>query len=179
MLEDIAEILIPAEAIQRRVKELGEEISRDYQGKDLLLAGVLKGAAFFVVDLARAISQPVALDFIAISSYGPSTKTSGVVSIRKDLDETIADKDVLLVEDIVDTGLTLRYLLKILHARQPRSLQVCALLDKPARRIVEHHIAYKGFEVPDKFVVGYGLDYKQRYRNLPFIGTLKPEVFER
>lgn len=179
MLDDIQEVLIEAEAIQKRVKELGEEISRDYEGRGLLLAGVLRGAAIFVVDLARAISLPVEMDFIAISSYGPSTKTSGVVSIRKDLDDSIADKDVLLVEDIVDTGLTLGYLLKILQARQPRSLQVAALLDKPARRIVEHPITYKGFEIPDKFVVGYGLDYKQKYRNLSFIGTLKPEVFSR
>ncbi len=179
MLDDIQEVLIEAEAIQKRVKELGLEISRDYEGRDLLLAGVLRGAATFLVDLARAISLPVEMDFIAISSYGPSTKTSGVVSIRKDLDDPIAEKDVLLVEDIVDTGLTLGYLLKILQARQPRSLQVAALLDKPARRIVEPPIAYKGFEIPDKFVVGYGLDYKQKYRNLPFIGTLKPEVFRR
>lgn len=179
MLEDIKEVLIEAEAIQKRVRELGEAITRDYEKKDLLLVGVLKGAAFFLVDLARAISLPLALDFIAVSSYGPSTKSSGVVSIRKDLDESIADKDVLLVEDIVDTGLTLSYLLRILQARQPRSLEVCALLDKPARRIVEPPIAYKGFEIPDKFVIGYGLDYKQRYRNLPFIGTLKPEALAR
>mgnify|MGYP005847073795 CR=1 FL=1 len=179
MLEDIEKVWIEAEAIQKRVKEMGEAITRDYRDKDLVLVGVLKGAAFFLVDLARAISPPLAMDFIAVSSYGPSTKSSGVVSIRKDLDESIADKDVLLIEDIVDTGLTLGYLLRILQARQPRSLQVCALLDKPARRIVEHLIAYKGFEIPDKFVVGYGLDYKQRYRNLPFIGTLKPEALAR
>ena len=179
MLEDIEEVLITEEAIQKRVRELGEEIERDYRDQDLHLIGVLKGAAVFLVDLSRAISLPLSLDFIAVLSYGPATKTSGVVNIRKDLDESIADKDVLLVEDIVDTGLTLSYLLRVFQVRQPKSLRVCTLLDKPARRIVEPPIAYKGFEIPDKFVVGYGLDYQQRYRNLPFIGTLKPEVYRR
>ena len=178
-LEDLAEILIPTDRILRRVMELGAEISRDYDGKDLVLAGVLRGASFFLTDLARAISLPIAVDFISISSYGPATKASGVVSIRKDLDESVGGRDLLLVEDIVDTGLTLSYLLQILRARQPASLQVCALLDRKVRRIIDLPIAYRGFEIPERFVVGYGLDYNQRYRNLPCIGVLKAELMMR
>lgn len=178
LANDIQEILISADQIQRRVKELGESISRDYQGKEPLLASILKGAVFFLSDLARAISIHISLDFMAISSYGDSQKTSGVVRILKDLDETITGRDVLIVEDIIDTGLTLRYLLNSLEARKPASLKICTLLDKPFRRIVKLPIAYQGFEIPDKFVVGYGLDYKQRYRNLPFIGVLKPELLQ-
>lgn len=178
-LEDLAEVLIPADRILQRVSELGAEIARDYEGRDLVLAGVLKGASFFLTDLARAISLPLSIDFIAISSYGPSTKTSGVVSIRKDLDESVGGRDLLLVEDIVDTGLTLSYLLQILRARQPASLHVCTFLDRKVRRIIDLPIAYRGFEIPERFVVGYGLDYNQRYRNLPFIGILKPELMAR
>ena len=178
-LEDLAEVLIPADRILHRVIELGAEISRDYDGKDLVLAGVLRGASFFLTDLARAISLPIAVDFISISSYGPATKASGVVSIRKDLDESVGGRDLLLVEDIVDTGLTLGYLLQILRARQPASLQVCTLLDRKVRRIIDLPIAYRGFEIPERFVVGYGLDYNQRYRNLPCIGVLKPELMIR
>ena len=169
----LGEVLFSAEQISARVQELGEAISRDYAGRDLVLAGVLRGAAFFLIDLARAISIPVAVDFIAISSYGPSSKASGVVRIVKDLDEEIAGRDLLVVEDIVDTGLTLGYLLRILRERGPASLKVCTLLDRNVRRIVEPPVAYRGFVVPDKYVVGYGLDYQQRYRNLSYIAALK------
>jgi hypoxanthine phosphoribosyltransferase len=172
--EELGEVLFSAERIQTRVQELGDAISRDYAGRDLVLAGVLRGAAFFLIDLARAISIPVAVDFIAISSSGPSSKASGVVRIVKDLEEEIAGRDLLVVEDIVDTGLTLGYLLRILRERGPASLKVCTLLDRSVRRIVDPPVAYRGFEVPDKFVVGYGLDHRQRYRNLPFIAELKP-----
>ena len=169
----LGEVLFSAEQIGARVRELGEAISRDYAGRDLVLAGVLRGAAFFLIDLARAISIPIAVDFIAISSYGPSSKASGVVRIVKDLDEEIAGRDLLVVEDIVDTGLTLGYLLRILRERGPASLKVCTLLDRNARRIVEPPVAYRGFVGPDKYVVGYGLDYQQRYRNLSYIAALK------
>ena len=174
--DELGEILFSAEQIEARVRELGETISRDYAGRNLILAGVLRGAAFFLMDLARAISIPVVVDFIAISSYGPSSKSSGVVRIVKDLEEEIAGRDLLVVEDIVDTGLTLGYLLRILRERGPASLKVCTLLDRTVRRIVDPPIAYRGFEVPDKFVVGYGLDAHQRYRNLPFIAALKPSA---
>ena len=172
--EEVGEVLFSADQIAARIRELGQAISRDYAGRDLVLAGVLRGAAFFVVDLARALSIHVTIDFIAISNYGASSKTSGVVRIIKDLEEEIAGRDVLVVEDIVDTGLTLGYLLRILRERGPASLKVCTLLDRAVRRIVDPPIAYRGFEVPDTFVVGYGLDYQQRYRNLPFIALLKP-----
>ncbi len=176
MIQDLAEVLISKEAIAHRIRELGADISRDYFGKELVLAGVLRGASFFMADLARAISIPLVIDFISISSYGPATKASGVVGIRKDLDESIGGRDLLVVEDIIDTGLTLSYLLKIFQARQPSSLQVCTFLDRTARRIIDLPIAYRGFEIPEKFIVGYGLDYHQRYRNLPCIGVLKPEL---
>ncbi len=172
--EAVGEVLFSAEQIAGRIQALGEAISRDYTGRDLVLAGVLRGAAFFLVDLARALTIPVTIDFIAISSYGPSSQAAGVVRIVKDLEEEIAGRDLLVVEDIVDTGLTLGYLLRILRARSPASLQVCTLLDRAVRRIVDHPIAYRGFEVPDTFVVGYGLDYRQQYRNLPYIAVLKP-----
>jgi len=178
MREDIQEILISSEQIQARVQELGKAISQDYQDKEPVLVSILKGAVFFLSDLARAVSIPISLDFMSISSYGDSQKTHGVVRILKDLDETITDRHVLIVEDIIDTGLTLRYLLNNLEARKPASLKICTLLDKPFRRIVRLPLAYKGFEIPDKFVVGYGLDYRQRYRNLPFIGVLKPELLK-
>lgn len=176
MLNDIQEVLISTGQIQQRVKELGEAISQDYQGKEPILASILKGAIFFLSDLARAISIHIWLDFLSISSYGTSQKTHGVVRILKDLDESILGRDVLIIEDIIDTGLTLRYLLNNLEARKPASLKICTLIDKPARRIATLPVAYRGFEIPDKFVVGYGLDYQQRYRNLPFIGVLKPEL---
>jgi hypoxanthine phosphoribosyltransferase len=175
MIQDLAEVLISEEAIAHRIEELGAKISQDYLGKELVVAGVLRGASFFLTDLTRAIPIPLVIDFISISSYGPTTKTSGVVGIRKDLDESIAGRDLLVIEDIVDTGLTLSYLLKIFQARQPSSLRVCTFLDRKTRRIIDLPIAYRGFEIPERFVVGYGLDYHQRYRNLPCIGVLKPE----
>jgi hypoxanthine phosphoribosyltransferase len=168
----IGEALVPAEDLQRRVRELGEEISRDYHGKDLFLVGVLKGAVFFLSDLMRAIDVPCEVDFMAVASYGSSTDSSGVVRILKDLDATIEGRDVLIVEDIIDSGLTLSYLLRTLKARDPRSLEVCALLTKPERRKVDLPIRYTGFEIPNKFAIGYGLDHAERYRNLPYVATL-------
>ena len=175
--EDIERILFSQEAIQQRVKELGQEISRDYAGKDLLVVGVLRGVVFFMADLLRAIDIPLAMDFIAISRYGPSARTRGVVRMIKDLEEPIEDRHVLFVEDIVDTGFTLSYMLNLLQARHPASLEVCVLLDKRRFRLIDLEIAYKGFQIPDQFVVGYGLDYHQQYRNLPFIGVLKSDIY--
>ncbi len=169
----IGEILVPAEDLARRVRELAGEISRDYRGKDLVLIGVLKGAVFFLSDLMRAIEIPCEVDFMAVASYGSATKSSGVVRILKDLDAVIEDRDVLIVEDIVDSGLTLQYLLRNLAGRQPRSLDVCALLIKPERQKVELQTKYVGFEIPNRFAIGYGLDYGERYRNLPYVAALK------
>ncbi len=171
--EEIGEVLVSADALQARVRELGEQISRDYAGKPLLLVGVLKGAVFFLSDLMRFIEIPVEVDFMAVASYGSATDSSGVVRILKDLDAAIEDRDVLIVEDIVDSGLTLQYLLRNLGSRDPRTLEVCALLTKPARRKVELQARYVGFEIEDRFVVGYGLDYAERYRNLPFVAALE------
>jgi hypoxanthine phosphoribosyltransferase len=170
----IGETLVPADALTRRVTELAEEISRDYQGRDLLLVGVLKGAVFFLSDLMRQLEVPCEVDFMAVASYGSATKSSGVVRILKDLDAVIEGRDVLIVEDIVDSGLTLQYLLRNLAGRTPRSLEVCALLIKPERRKVELNARYVGFEIPDRFAIGYGLDYAERYRNLPYVAALKP-----
>ena len=172
MIETIGDALISAEEIGRKVRELGEWISEDYAGKDPVLVGVLKGSMVFLADLMRAISVPHRVDFMAVSSYGSGTETSGVVRITKDLDESITGEDVLIVEDIVDTGLTLHYLLDVLQARRPKSVRVCTLLDKLSRRQVDVSVAYRGFEIPDEFVVGYGLDYDQRYRNLPDVRVL-------
>ncbi len=177
--DDIAEILIPEADIQAKVRELGDKISSDYAGRDLVLISVLRGGFIFLADLCRAIALPVTIDLMAVSSYGPGARPSGVVKILKDLDESIAGREVLVIEDIIDTGLTLSYLLRNLEPRAPASLKVCVLLDKPARRIADLPIAYRGFEVPDKFVVGYGLDYRQMYRNLPFIATLTKEALDR
>jgi hypoxanthine phosphoribosyltransferase len=168
----IGEALVPEAELKRRVRELGEEISRDYDGKDLFLVGVLKGAVFFLSDLMRAIDVPCEVDFMAVASYGSSTDQSGVVRILKDLDATIEGRDVLIVEDIIDSGLTLSYLLRTLKAREPRSLEVCALLTKPDRRKVDLPIRYTGFEIPNKFAIGYGLDHAERYRNLPYVAAL-------
>jgi hypoxanthine phosphoribosyltransferase len=175
--DDIAAILLDRQSIQTRVRELGAAISRDYAGRAPLLVGVLRGTVVFLADLLRAIDIHVAVDFIAITSYGPSTHDSGVVRFLKDLDESIEGRDVILVEDIVDTGLTLRYILRNLRGRKPASLAICTLLDKRARRLVDVDLQYVGFEISDAFVVGYGLDYRQLYRNLPFICVLKPEVY--
>jgi len=172
----IGEILVQADELQHRVRELGEQISRDYASlgpdRNLLLVGVLKGAVFFVSDLMREIEVPCELDFMAVASYGSATDSSGVVRILKDLDGSIEDRDVLIVEDIVDSGLTLQYLLRNLGARDPRSLEVCALLTKPERRKVELPTRYVGFEIPNKFAIGYGLDHDERFRNLPYVAAL-------
>jgi hypoxanthine phosphoribosyltransferase len=169
----IGEILVEAEDLQRRVKALGAEISTDYEGKDLVMIGVLKGAVLFLADLMRELDVPCEVDFMAVSSYGSATDSSGVVRILKDLDASIEGRDVLLVEDIVDSGLTLHYLLKSLGARDPRTLEVCALLTKPERRRVDLPIKYVGFEIPNRFAIGYGLDHAQRYRNLPYVAALQ------
>lgn len=168
-------MLISAEEIRQRVASLGEEITRDYKGKDLILVSVLRGGVVFLADLIREIKLPLAIDFMDISSYGISEGSSGVVRITKDLEDNIEGKDVLIVEDIIDTGLTLRYLLRNLRAREPGSLEVCALLDKSVRRIADIKIKYKGFDILDKYVVGYGLDFQQKYRNLPDIYVIKDE----
>lgn len=169
----IGEILVAEDDLTRRVRELGQQVSRDYADKDLLLIGVLKGAVFFLSDLMRHIDIPVEVDFMAVASYGSATKSSGVVRILKDLDAAIEGRDVLIVEDIVDSGLTLQYLLRNLAGRNPRSLEVCALLIKPERRKVDLETRYVGFEIPDQFAIGYGLDHAERYRNLPYVAALK------
>ena len=168
----IAEVLLTREQIADRVAALGERISRDYQGKELVIVGVLTGAVTFLADLIRHITVPLELDFVAVSSYGLATKTSGEVRMVKDLGHAVQGKHVLVAEDIIDTGLTLRYLLDTLQARQPAGIACCVLLDKPSRRIVEVPVEYVGFEIEDRFVVGYGLDYAGRYRNLPYLGIL-------
>lgn len=172
---NIGEILVQPDALKQKVRELGEQISADYEGRDLLLVCVLKGAVFFLADLMRAIRIPCEVDFMAVSSYGSATDSSGVVRILKDLDRPIAGRDVLIVEDIVDSGLTLQYLLRNLGAREPASLEVCALLTKPERRKVELPTRYVGFEIPDRFVIGYGLDHAELHRNLPYVAALAPE----
>jgi len=171
--EAIGETLVERDELQRRIRELGEEISRDYEGRDLLLVGVLKGAILFLSDLMRAIEVPCEVDFMAVASYGSATESSGVVRILKDLDAPIEGRDVLIVEDIVDSGLTLQYLLRNLRARGPRSLEVCALLTKPERRRVDLPTRYVGFEIPNRFAIGYGLDHLERFRNLPFVAALR------
>ncbi len=168
----IGEVLVQKDELEHRVRQLGKEISRDYEGQDLVLVGVLKGAVFFLSDLMRHIEIPCEVDFMAVASYGSSTDSSGVVRILKDLDAAIAGRDVLIVEDIVDSGLTLQYLLRSLGARDPRSLEVCALLTKPERRKVDLPTRYVGFEIPNKFAIGYGLDHAERYRNLPYVAAL-------
>jgi hypoxanthine phosphoribosyltransferase len=170
--EHIGEILVQADELQHRIKEMAADVSRDYEGKDLLLIGVLKGAVFFLSDLMRHLDIPCEVDFMAVASYGSSTDSSGVVRILKDLDQPLEGRHVLIVEDIVDSGLTLQYLMRTLEARGPASLEVCALLTKPERRKVEMPARYVGFEIPDKFAIGYGLDYAERYRNLPYVAAL-------
>ena len=170
---EIGEILVQQDDLQHRVRELAEEISRDYEGRHLFLVGVLKGAVFFLSDLMRHVGVPCEVDFMAVSSYGSSTDSSGVVRILKDLDAPIEGRDVLIVEDIVDSGLTLSYLLRTLKARDPASLEVCALLTKPERRKVDLPIKYVGFEIPNRFAIGYGLDHAERFRNLPFVAVLQ------
>jgi hypoxanthine phosphoribosyltransferase len=168
----VTDVLIDRDTLQRRISELGEEISADYAGRDLLLVGVLKGAVFFMADLMRGLTIPCEIDFMAISSYGAATDSSGVVRILKDLDINIAGRDVLVVEDIIDSGLTLSYLMRNLQARKPASLEICALLTKPGRREIDVPVRYVGFEIPNKFVIGYGLDDRERHRNLPYVAAL-------
>jgi len=174
---DIQEILIDANQLKAKVKELGQRITADYKGKNLLMVCVLKGGITFMADLIREINLPIEIDFMAVSSYGASTHSSGVVRILKDLETGIEGKHVLIVEDIIDTGLTLKYLVENLKARKAASVKICTLLEKPARRRIDINIDYCGFTIPDKFVVGYGLDYNEKYRNLPYIAVLKPEVY--
>ncbi|MFV9503502.1 MAG: hypoxanthine phosphoribosyltransferase [Oscillochloridaceae bacterium umkhey_bin13] len=178
MHEDIARVLIAEEQIHARIQVLGQQIAADYaEYDDLLLVGVLKGCAMFMVDLARQIKRPLAIDFIAVASYGASTESSGVVRMLKDLDTDIAGRHLLIVEDIIDSGLTLAYLRSQLLRRNPASLRICTLLNKPDRRTADVPVDYLGFDIPNEFVVGYGLDYDERYRNLPYIGVLRPEIY--
>ncbi|MBQ4258941.1 MAG: hypoxanthine phosphoribosyltransferase [Lachnospiraceae bacterium] len=172
MAEQI-KVLLTEKEVDDRIQELGEQISKDYAGKEVHLICILKGGSFFMCELAKRISVPVTFDFMSVSSYGGDTKSSGIVKIVKDLDESIRGKDVIVVEDIVDSGRTLSYLLEMLHDRGPKSLRLCTLLDKPSRRVIQVPVDYTGFQIPDEFVVGYGLDYDQRYRNLPYIGVVE------
>ncbi|MCF6461115.1 hypoxanthine phosphoribosyltransferase [Clostridium sp. Cult3] len=177
-MEDIIkDILVTEEEIEAKVKELGKQITEDYRDKNLMLVGILKGAVIFMADLAKSINMPVLMDFMAVSSYGKSSTSTGIVRIIKDLDCSIEDKDILIVEDIIDTGLTLSYLTDNLKKRGAKSVKICTLLDKPDRRKAEVPVDYRGFVIPDEFVVGYGLDYAEQYRNLPFVAALKEEVY--
>ncbi len=177
MEEDVGEVLITTEDIREKTTELARQITADYQGRDLLLVCILKGGLMFLADLMREICLPLEIDFMAVSSYGASTESSGVVRILMDLETNILGRNVLIVEDIIDTGRTLNYITQNLRTRQPASLKICTLLKKPARRVLDIPIDYVGFEIPDKFVIGYGLDYGEIYRNLPFVGVLKPEAY--
>ncbi|MDP2400821.1 MAG: hypoxanthine phosphoribosyltransferase [Actinomycetota bacterium] len=177
MHRDIDHVVLSEEQLQTRIAEMGRQISEDYGTESVLLVAILRGAALFIADLARSITSPVEMDFMAVSSYGSSTQSSGVVRIIKDLDETIEGRHVIVVEDILDTGLTLKYLIKNLASRHPASLEICTLLSKEGKQRVPISCKYTGFYIPDEFVVGYGLDYAERYRNLPYIGVLKPEIY--
>ncbi|MUT67680.1 hypoxanthine phosphoribosyltransferase [Paenibacillus sp. NEAU-GSW1] len=179
MLNDIQEVLYDAQQIQAKVKEMGETLSRDFGGRNPLVICILKGAFIFMSDLVKEMNIPLEIDFMAVSSYGAATKSSGVVKIIKDLDASVEGRDVLIVEDIIDSGLTLSYLIDVLERRNAKSVTVATLFDKPARRSVDLEADYTGFSLPDEFVVGYGLDYAEKYRNLPFIGILKPEVYQK
>lgn len=178
MRDKIEQVLLSEQQIADRVKELGEQLTRDYKDKqNLLLIGVLRGVAVFFGDIMRQVDLELDIDFLSVSSYGSSTRSSGVVRILKDLDESITGRHVVIIEDIIDSGLTLSYLVRLLQERRPASLEICTLLDKPSRRLIEVPVKYVGFTIPDQFVVGYGLDYDQKFRNLPFVGVLKPEVY--
>jgi len=166
-------VMLSEEKVNERIKELGEQISKDYEGKEVHMICVLKGSTFFTCELAKRITVPVSLDFMSVSSYGSGTESSGVIKIKKDLDEPLMGKDVLVIEDIIDSGRTLSYLLDLLNERQPASLKLCTLLDKPDRRVIDVNVDYTGFQIPDEFVVGYGLDYAQKYRNLPYVGVVE------
>lgn len=172
-MEDKIRVLLTEEEVNKKIKKIGEQVSKDYAGKSVHMICVLKGGVFFTCELAKRITVPVSMDFMSVSSYGDGTKSSGVVKIAKDLDETLEGKDVLIVEDIIDSGRTLYYLMDILAKRKPKSMKLCTLLDKPERRVKDVKVDYVGFNIPDEFVVGYGLDYAQRYRNLPFIGVVE------
>jgi len=176
--EDIAEVLFTPDKIADAVRRMGEQISRDYAGRELYVVGVLKGAFMFTADLVREISIPLAVDFVGLASYGADTESSGLVRMTKDLDHSIRGKDVLITEGVVDTGLTLDFLVRTLKVRKPATLMVCTLLNKPSRRVVPVEIGYQGYEIPNRFIVGYGMDFRQNYRHLPYIGILKPEVYQ-
>ncbi len=177
MQDDVKKVLLSEEELHAKVAEMGAQVTQDYEGKNLLLVTVLKGAVIFLADLMREIKQPAEIDFMVVSSYGSGVKSSGVVKIVKDLDINLEGKDILIVEDILDSGMTLDYIKNILQDRNPASIRICTLLDKPARRKVDLQADYVGFTIPDEFVIGYGLDYDEKYRNLPYIGVLKPEVY--
>ncbi|MEF9839969.1 MAG: hypoxanthine phosphoribosyltransferase [Lachnospiraceae bacterium] len=172
-MEETIKVLINEEDVNKRIQDIGSQISRDYEGKEVHLICVLKGGAFFMCELAKRITIPVSLDFMSVSSYGGGTSSSGIIKIVKDLDETLEGKEVIVVEDIIDSGRTLFYLLEVLEKRKPKSMSVCTLLDKPERRVRDVNVNYVGFEIPDEFVVGFGLDYAQKYRNLPYIGIVE------
>lgn len=178
MHDDIQEILVTEQQLQAKVAELGAAISRDYAGKDLLLVGILKGSVVFMADLMRAITIPCSIDFMIVSSYGSGTSTTGLVKIIKDLDQDLHNKHVVIVEDILDTGVTLSNLVPMLKMRHPASVKICTILDKPERRRADISADYRGYEIPDAFVVGYGLDYDEKYRNIPYVGVLKREIYE-
>lgn len=179
MNDDIRTVLVSEQQLKDKVAQLGAQISQDYAGKDLVLVSILKGAVVFMADLMRAVTIPCSIDFMVVSSYGAGTTTTGLVKIIKDLDSDLSGKDVLIVEDILDTGVTLSNLVPMLKMRDPNSVRICAILDKPSRRRADIQADYTGFQVPDEFVVGYGLDYDEKYRNLPYVGVLKPSVYEK
>lgn len=179
MNQDIQQVLFNEEQLAKRIEELGAEITADYKGENLLVLGILKGSNIFMADLVRKITIPMKLDFMMVSSYGNSSESTGVVKIIKDVEYAIEDQHVLIVEDIIDSGLTLKYLKKLLETRNPKSVKICTLLDKPSRRKESVEVNYIGYEVPDEFIVGYGIDYAEHYRNLPYIGVLKREVYEK
>lgn len=179
MNDDIRAVLVSEQQLKDKVAQLGAQISQDYVGKDLVLVSILKGAVVFMADLMRAVTIPCSIDFMVVSSYGAGTTTTGLVKIIKDLDSDLSGKDVLIVEDILDTGVTLSNLVPMLKMRDPNSVRICAILDKPSRRRADIQADYIGFQVPDEFVVGYGLDYDEKYRNLPYVGVLKPSVYEK
>jgi hypoxanthine phosphoribosyltransferase len=174
---DVEEILLSGDEVQARVVELGAQLAADYEGRDPVLVSVLKGSIIFMADLVRAMPIPLSIDLMEVSSYGASTESSGQVRILKDLSSSIEGREVIVVEDIIDTGLTLNYLLRYLHDKGPASIRICCLLDKPARRLAPIEIDYRGFTIPDRFVIGYGLDYGEHYRNLPYVGVLRPSVY--
>ena len=179
MLDSIDRVLLSQEELKNKVEEIGRNISRDYSGKNPLILSVLKGSFIFMSDLVRAVDIPCTVDFMSVSSYGAGTKTTGAVKIIKDLDIDISGRDIIIVEDILDSGVTLSYIMGLMEAKNAASISICTLLDKPSRRKVPVKVSYSGFEIPDEFVVGYGLDYAEKYRNLPFIGILKPEVYQK